>query len=51
MEELVTEMVHSAVLQQLPHAKSVEVDLVWDPPWRPDMMSDAAKTQLGWKHY
>jgi FeS assembly SUF system protein len=23
-----------------------KVDLVWDPPWRPDMMSDVAKIQL-----
>jgi metal-sulfur cluster biosynthetic enzyme len=28
--------------------KSVMVDLVWDPPWRPSMMSDAAKERLGW---
>lgn len=47
MEELLMEMVHSAILRELPQARSVEVDLVWDPPWRPDMMSDAAKSQLG----
>lgn len=47
MEELLMEMVHSAILRELPEARSVEVDLVWDPPWRPDMMSDAAKTQVG----
>ena len=47
MEELLMEMVHSAILRELPEARSVEVDLVWDPPWRPDMMSHAAKSQLG----
>ncbi len=26
---------------------SVQLDLVWDPPWSPDMMSDAAKLDLG----
>ena len=26
---------------------SVDVDLVWDPSWTPDMMTDAAKLQLG----
>jgi FeS assembly SUF system protein len=26
---------------------SVELDLVWDPPWTPDMMSEAAKLDLG----
>ena len=23
------------------------VDLVWDPPWNPGMMSEAAKLELG----
>jgi FeS assembly SUF system protein len=27
--------------------KSATVDLVWDPAWRPDRMSEAAKLQLG----
>jgi FeS assembly SUF system protein len=27
--------------------KSVRVDLIWDPPWNPGMMTDAAKLQLG----
>jgi len=26
----------------------VQVNLVWDPPWTPDMMSDDAKRMLGW---
>ena len=26
---------------------SVELDLVWDPPWSPDMMTEAAKLELG----
>jgi metal-sulfur cluster biosynthetic enzyme len=25
----------------------VEVDVVWDPPWDPSKMSEAAKLQLG----
>jgi metal-sulfur cluster biosynthetic enzyme len=25
----------------------VRVDLVWDPPWNREMMTDAAKLQLG----
>ena len=27
--------------------RSVQLDLVWDPPWSPDMMSEAAKLDLG----
>ncbi len=25
----------------------VDVELVWDPPWTPDMMSEAARLELG----
>jgi FeS assembly SUF system protein len=25
----------------------VKLDLVWDPPWSPDMMSEAARLELG----
>ena len=27
--------------------KSVEVELIWDPPWGMDMMSDEARLELG----
>lgn len=27
--------------------KNVFIDIVWDPPWNPDMMSDEAKERLG----
>ncbi|MBK7977553.1 MAG: DUF59 domain-containing protein [Deltaproteobacteria bacterium] len=27
--------------------RSAKVDVVWDPPWSPDMMSEAAKLELG----
>ena len=27
--------------------KDVKVEVVWDPPWNPDMMSEAARLQLG----
>ncbi len=27
---------------------SVDISLVWQPPWQPEMMSAAAKRQLGW---
>lgn len=37
-----------ACLAQLPQVRGVEVALVWDPPWQPAAMSDAAREQLGW---
>jgi len=30
----------------IPGVTSAKVDLVWDPPWNPSMMSEAAKLQL-----
>jgi FeS assembly SUF system protein len=37
-----------AKVSTIPGIPSVKVDLVWDPPWRPEMMGEAAKLQLGW---
>jgi FeS assembly SUF system protein len=34
-------------ISALPGIKSAQVDVVWDPPWRMEMMSEAAKLQLG----
>ncbi|MGH2871031.1 MAG: metal-sulfur cluster assembly factor [Solirubrobacteraceae bacterium] len=36
-------------LAQLPQVRSVEIGLVWEPPWEPEQMSDAAREQLGWR--
>ena len=33
--------------RSVPGVTSVQLDLVWDPPWSPDKMSDAAKLDLG----
>jgi FeS assembly SUF system protein len=31
----------------VPGVSSVDLELVWDPPWSPDRMSEAAKLDLG----
>jgi len=31
-----------------PAALVIEVELVWDPPWTPDRMSEGAKRFMGW---
>jgi len=38
--------VHDKV-RSVPGVTSVDVDVVWDPPWNPSMMSEAARLQLG----
>ena len=46
--ETLSEQAEAAIRQKVPGVKSVTVDLVWDPPWRSSMMSDAARERLGW---
>jgi FeS assembly SUF system protein len=36
-----------AKVAAVPGVKSAKVELVWDPPWTPERMSEAAKLQLG----
>jgi len=35
-------------LAQAPQIGRVKVTLVWEPPWDPECMTDAAREQLGW---
>lgn len=35
-----------AKIAALPGVTSARVELVWEPPWNPEMMSEAAKLQL-----
>ena len=39
--------VQHKIKAQVEGIADVELDLVWDPPWNIDMMSDAAKLELG----
>ncbi|MGH6626108.1 MAG: SUF system Fe-S cluster assembly protein [Burkholderiaceae bacterium] len=34
-------------VEAVPDVNEVEVELVWEPPWSRDMMSEAARLQLG----
>ena len=36
-----------AAVKAVPGVKDAKVELVWDPPWDRERMSDAAKLQLG----
>ncbi len=46
MGEMMLDEVKEAV-GQVPGVQDVRVELVFDPPWTPDRMSDAAREQLG----
>jgi metal-sulfur cluster biosynthetic enzyme len=47
--ESITEEVRTAIRQHVRDVTSVSVDLVWEPPWQPSMMSETAREQLGWR--
>lgn len=34
-------------VRSVPGVTAVRVELVWDPPWHPSMMSEAARLELG----
>lgn len=35
-------------LMQIPGVKSAVVNLVWDPPWNPTMITEDGRKALGW---
>jgi metal-sulfur cluster biosynthetic enzyme len=35
-------------LMQIPGVKSAVVNLVWDPPWNPTMITEDGRKGLGW---
>ena len=45
--DLIPQMVHKAVVA-VEGVQQVDVNLVWEPKWTRDMMSEAAKIECGW---
>ncbi|EQD49631.1 FeS assembly SUF system protein, partial [mine drainage metagenome] len=37
-----------AAIEKVPTVRAATVDLVWEPPWTPDRMSEFAKRQFGY---
>jgi len=46
--DVIVENAAAAIRAAAPDARTVDVVLVWDPPWTPDRMSDAARAKFGW---
>lgn len=44
---ILAEEVKTAV-EKVPGVHAAQVDMVWEPPWTPDRMSDFAKRQFGY---
>jgi metal-sulfur cluster biosynthetic enzyme len=45
--EMMSEEIKAVLRDRFPDTPNICVELVWDPPWSPDMMSEAARRQLG----
>ncbi len=48
MGGLITDHARRAVGALLPEGVGVEIELVWEPPWTPALMSERAKQTFGW---
>ncbi len=48
MGEMLLEDIHENLTKMLPNEMGFDINLVWEPPWSPDMMSAEAKQRLGW---
>jgi len=48
MSDLITDNARRAVVALVPEGVRVDIELVWEPFWTPDMMSEAAKQTFGW---
>jgi metal-sulfur cluster biosynthetic enzyme len=47
LHKYITDEVRKIIEKRVPGSE-VEVELVWDPVWTPDMMSEQARKMLGW---
>ena len=36
-------------IEAVPGVKNAHVDIVWDPPWTPEMITEEGKRALGWE--
>lgn len=43
----ITDQAKEAITGSIPAAGEVDVEMVWEPAWSPDMMSDEARRTLG----
>lgn len=48
MGSMIAEDAREAIRDIAPAAAEIDVQLVWDPPWSPALMSDHAKQHFGW---
>ena len=45
--EMMSEEIKLVLRNRFPDLTDVQVELVWDPPWSPELMSEESRRQLG----
>ena len=45
--EMMTDEIKLVLRDRFPDLPDVRVEIVWDPPWSPDLMSEESRRQLG----
>lgn len=48
LHETIAAAVHRTLETRHPGIGEIRLELVWDPPWDTDMITDAGREQLGW---
>lgn len=48
MGEMILDDARHALEALVPAGVEIDLDLVWDPPWEPDKMSEHAREHFGW---
>lgn len=46
---VITRNMDKVLRKALPELGKMTIEVIWDPPWSPELMSAAARQQLGWK--
>jgi metal-sulfur cluster biosynthetic enzyme len=49
MGDYLSDAVRDALRGSFPEITEVAIELVWDPPWTPERMSEAARGFFNWK--
>ena len=48
MADMIIDLAHDALADSLGAGTPVTIEMVWDPPWTPERMSDFAREHFGW---
>ncbi len=48
MADMIVDQARDAINAIVPAGTTVDVQLVWDPPWTPDKMTGVAREHFGW---